>query len=114
MRSYTSGLCQLLAIGAGVLASTLAFQTAQPDGAAIFKQRCVMCHGADGKGFAAIKSPDFTDPKWQVSTKNKEMVDAIKNGRKGTAMMPFGDKLKDDEIQALVTYIRSLNSAKKK
>jgi len=114
MRSYVSGLCKLLAIGAGVLASTLTFQAAQPDGAAIFNQRCVMCHGADGKGFAAIKSPDFTDPKWQASTKNKEMVEAIKNGRKGTAMPAFADKLKDDEIQALVTYIRSLNSAKKK
>ena len=114
MRSHFSGLFKLLLIVGGVLATTLAFQPPVPDGAAIFKQRCVMCHGADGKGFPAIKSPDFTDPKWQAAAKDKEMVDAIKNGKKGTAMMPFGDKLKDDEIQALVAYIRSLNSAKKK
>lgn len=114
MRSYISGLFSLLAVGAAVLATTLAFQPPQPDGAAIFKQRCVMCHGADGKGYPAIKSPDFTDPKWQAAAKDKEMVDAIKNGKKGTAMMPFGNELKDDEIHALVAYIRSLNSAKKK
>ena len=29
-------------------------------------------------------------------------------------MPPFADKLKEEEIQALVKYIRSLNSEKKK
>jgi cytochrome c oxidase cbb3-type subunit 3 len=67
-----------------------------------------MCHGADGKGFAALKTPNFTDPKWQSSIKDREMRKVIENGKKGTAMPAFGDKLKDEQISALVTYIRSL------
>jgi mono/diheme cytochrome c family protein len=72
-----------------------------------------MCHGPDGKGFPALKSPDLTDPKWQASVKDKELVDVIKNGKKGTHMPGFADKLKDEEIQTVAAYIRSLNSKKK-
>ena len=86
----------------------------KPDGAAVYKAKCSMCHGAEGKGFSAIKTPDFTDPKVQASLKDKEISDTIKNGKKGTAMVAFGDKLKEDEIDALVKYIRSLDSSKKK
>ena len=83
------------------------------DGAALFKQNCTMCHGADGKGFKALKTPDFTDPKWQAREDNAELEDRIKNGKKGTAMQAFGDRLKADEIKALIAHIRSLNSQKK-
>ena len=86
----------------------------KPAGADLFKQKCSMCHGADGKGFAALKTPDFTDPKWQKSITDKDIVETIKNGKKGTPMPSFADKLKEDEIQGLVSYIRSLNSEKKK
>jgi cytochrome c oxidase cbb3-type subunit 3 len=101
---------KFLVIGVGLLASSLAFQAAIPgaDGAAIFKKNCMMCHGADGKGFPALKTPDFTDPKWQSSTKDKEMREVIKNGKKGTAMLGFGGQLKDEEISAVIAYIRSL------
>src|SRR5712692_1062252 len=85
----------------------------KPDGAALFKQKCSMCHGPEGKGFQALKTPDFTDPKWQEGITDKQIVETIKNGKKGTPMPPFAEKLKDDEIQALVAYIRSLNSNKK-
>ena len=79
-----------------------------PDGAALFKQKCSMCHGADGKGFAALKTPDFTDPKWQASRTDKEIASTIKNGKQGTMMQAFGSQLKDEDIDALVKQIRSL------
>jgi cytochrome c oxidase cbb3-type subunit 3 len=106
--------CLLIALG--LLVSSLAFQAAPPeaDGAAIFKKNCMMCHGANGKGFPALKTPNFTDPKWQSSTKEKEMREVVKNGKKGTAMLAFGAQLKDEEISAVIAYIRSLNSSKKK
>ena len=105
-----------LLIAGGLVLSSLAFHAAVPasDGSAIFKSNCVMCHGVDGKGFPAMKTPDFTDPKWQASTKDKEIKEVVKNGKKGTAMMAFGNKLSDEEISAVATYIRSLNSSKKK
>jgi cytochrome c oxidase cbb3-type subunit 3 len=79
-----------------------------PDGAALFKQKCSMCHGPDGKGFAALKTPDFTDPKWQASKTDEEIANTIKNGKQGTMMQAFGKQLKDEEIDALVKQIRSL------
>ena len=113
MRSFLRILTRpfLLSAGALVLAASL-YAADQPDAAAIFKQKCSMCHGPDGKGFAAIKTPDFTDPKVQSAITDKEMITIIKEGKKGTAMAPFADKLKDDEIEALVKFIRSLNSKK--
>jgi cytochrome c oxidase cbb3-type subunit 3 len=97
-------------VGVGLLISSLPFQAAVPaaDGAVIFKKNCMMCHGADGKGFPALRTPNFTDPKWQSSTKDKEMRETIKNGKKGTMMPGFGGRLKDEEISAVVAYIRSL------
>jgi cbb3-type cytochrome c oxidase subunit III len=81
----------------------------KPDnGGDLFKQKCSMCHGMDGKGYSALKTPDFTNPKVQASLSDKEIVDTIKNGKKGTAMPPFGDKLSDAQIQSLLKYIRSL------
>lgn len=109
-RVLSTGL--LLALGAAVL--TVPLRAAdEPDGAALFKQKCSMCHGPDGKGFAAIKTPDFTDPKVQASLTDEQIVETIKNGKKGTPMPPFKDKLKEEEIQALLKHIRSLNSEKK-
>lgn len=86
---------------------------AQPSGQSLYRKRCVMCHGPQGKGFPAIKSQDFTDPKWQASVKDKELFEVIKNGKKDTHMPAFGDKLKDDEIKLVVAHIRTLGSMKK-
>ncbi|PYU96184.1 MAG: cytochrome C [Acidobacteria bacterium] len=115
MRSSAAVFSRLLLVAPCALLLASGLRAAdEPDAAAIFKQKCSMCHGADGKGFAAIKTPDFTDPKWQESITDEKIVETIKNGKKGTPMPPFADKLKEDEIQALVKYIRSLNSEKKK
>jgi cytochrome c oxidase cbb3-type subunit 3 len=84
-----------------------------PDGAALFKKHCTMCHGADGKGFKALKTPDFTSPEWQSAHSDAVITDAIKNGKKGTAMPPMAKKLSEDDIKALVAHVRSFNSEKK-
>ena len=99
---------------AGMLILARGAQAAPPDSTGdLFKAKCSMCHGPDGKGFAAIKTPNFTDPKWQASKKDPEILDAIKNGRKDTMMKGFSGKLKDDEIESLAKYVRSLDSSKK-
>lgn len=102
-------------MGVSVLFFARGSQAAPPDSAGdLFKAKCSMCHGPDGKGFSAIKTPNFTDPKWQASKKDAEILDAIKNGKKDTMMKGFSDKLKEDEIESLAKYIRSLDSSKKK
>lgn len=98
-----------------VIAVTLAmgavnFRAAEKaDGAAIYKAKCSMCHGVDGKGFAALKTPDFTDPKWQESVTDKDILDAIKNGKKDTAMPAFSGKLSEQEILAVLKQVRAFN-----
>ena len=114
MRSLASPSLSFFGLSAGLLICVAALQAAPAaDGAALFKQKCSMCHGTDGKGFAAIKTPDFTDPKWQASLNDKGIGEVIKNGKKRTTMPAWGGKLEDEEIQALVGYIRSLDSKKK-
>ena len=86
----------------------------KPEGAMIFREKCSMCHGMDGKGYAAIKTPDFTDPKWQAAHSDKERMEAVENGIKGTAMVSFKGKLDRAQMDAVLKYIRSLDEKAKK
>lgn len=77
------------------------------DAAGLFAaNKCTGCHGADGKGNPNIKkAPNFTDSAWQKKTTDAEMIEAIKNGDK--PMPAYKDKLNEQEIRALVAYVRS-------
>lgn len=74
---------------------------------------CKVCHGADGKGKTKMGekagAKDYTDAKVQESMKDEAMIKAIKEGVKEnekTKMKAFGDVLSDDEIKALVKFVR--------
>ena len=114
MRPFRSIAVMLLAAGALAFTATLSFAAKPADGADTFREKCSMCHGIDGKGYAAIKTPDFTDPKWQAAHPDKELKDAIENGVKGTAMVSFKGKLSPQQMAAILKYIRSLGAKKKK
>ncbi len=88
-------------------------ETEAVDGAAVYKKRCAMCHGPEGKGFKALKTPDFTLPEWQAAHSDEEIIEVIKNGKKGTAMPALGSKMTEDEIKAVVAHVRTFNSEKK-
>jgi mono/diheme cytochrome c family protein len=58
-----------------------------------------------------LNAKDLTDPKVQASFTDARAGQVIKNGVKEngkTTMKAFGGKLTDDEIKALVAYVRSL------
>lgn len=71
----------------------------------IYAENCAVCHMANGKGNAVLKTPDFTDPKWQASRKDSQLVDAITNGVKLTSMPPWKGQIKPAEINALVKCV---------
>ena len=78
-----------------------------------WEKDCKKCHGPDGKGKTTMGErlgiKDYTDAKVQAGLKDDEMIKAIKEGVKEgdkTKMKGFGDALSDDEIKALVKYIR--------
>ena len=78
------------------------------DAEALYKSKCQVCHGADGKGSPAgqkLGVKDFHSPEVQ-----KESDAAlIKITKEGKGKMPAYDKkLTDDQIKELIKYIRSL------
>jgi cytochrome c6 len=86
-----------------------------PDSAAssaTFRTKCAMCHGQDGAGSAVGKSMNVPDLRSPVVQKlpDAELAQVISNGKGG--MPPFKDSLSEDQIQSLVTHIRSLHQKK--
>ena len=79
-----------------------------------WEKNCQKCHGPSGKGDTKMGkkagAKDYTDPKVQEAMSDEQAFKSIKEGmiRDGKKLMdPYGDKLTDDEIKALVAHIRS-------
>src|SRR5437762_6029953 len=79
-----------------------------------WEKNCQKCHGADGKGNTKMGRQsgvkDYTDPKVQEELKDDNAVKIIKEGivEKGKKRMePYKDKLTDEEIKALINFIRA-------
>lgn len=81
-----------------------------PDGDALFIKNCASCHGKDGraKTFKAKfnHARNLADPKWQAVINDEHMYESILHGK--DKMPAFGKKLSENEVAALVTYIRML------
>ena len=78
-----------------------------------WEKNCTKCHGADGKGKTKMGEKlgikDYTDAKVQDGMKDDAMIRAIKEGVKDgdkPKMKAYGETLSDDEIKALVKYVR--------
>ncbi len=72
--------------------------------AATFKTKCAGCHGADGKGKAALKTQDMSSA--AVQQMSDAELTAITTEGKGK-MPAYGKSLKPDQIKDLVAYIRT-------
>ena len=102
----------------GIAAVALAALSARAgDAKTIYADSCAKCHGADGKGQTKIGQKlgvkDFTDAKVQAGIKDEEAIKSIKEGRKdqdGKTLMKAFDTLSDDEVKALVAYVRGLKA----
>ena len=86
------------------------------DSEALYTQKCAKCHGKDGSGHTSAASklavPDLR-AKRIVEMKDAEIYDSIANGSKHKeyphAFLHIG--MKEEEIQGLVKYIRTLQSS---
>jgi cytochrome c5 len=80
----------------------------------IYTIDCALCHGATGDGKTDIAKDmqltlsDWTDPKSLAGMSDQELFKIIRNGKD---KMPPEDagRAKDDEVQALVVYIRTFS-----
>ncbi len=91
----------------GQVASTNPPGTPTPlsgNGEAIYQQLCASCHQPDGRGqpptFPALaQNPKLADAEYVIKT--------VLNGKPGTAMPPFGRRLDDAGVAAVVNHIRN-------
>jgi mono/diheme cytochrome c family protein/glucose/arabinose dehydrogenase len=79
---------------------------------------CVTCHQADGKGLEAAGFPPIAGSNWMLGSDERIIKIVLKgmygpievNGKKypgQVPMTPFEGMLKDDEVAAVITYVRN-------
>ncbi len=85
-------------------------QAAPEPVAALFQRNCAMCHAADGKGVAAVHTPDFTNANVQRGLTPQDINNTIRNGKDGGRMPAWSGKLSDAEIDSLANYVRSFSN----
>lgn len=95
-------------IAAVVFAGMTASAAAADDAAALYKAKCQVCHGADGKPSAAgekMGAKDFHAP----DVAKMSDADLIKITKDGKGKMPaYAGKLTDEQITELIKHVRSL------
>lgn len=82
----------------------------------LYKMDCALCHNDNGDGKTDIAKDmqltldDWSDPKTLSDKSDQALFDIIRHGK---GKMPAEDagRAKDDEVKALIQYIRSLATA---
>ena len=118
-RKFWSALALLAAIfvvlftvqGTKTLARVIVAAPMPGDAKATFDAQCAKCHGKDGRAKSLhakhVHARDMTDAAWQNEVSDERLFNSINKG-KGKNMPAFGKKLSEDQIDALVRYVRQL------
>jgi mono/diheme cytochrome c family protein len=77
--------------------------------AELYAKQCASCHGKDGRS-KTIKGKlkharNLTDAEWQERVSDERIFNSIMNGKE--KMPAYGKKLSQEQIEALVTYVRA-------
>ena len=79
---------------------------------------CTTCHQPDGRGLSASQFPPLVGTKWVLGSEDR-LIKIVLKGVMGqmdvdgktypgqVPMTPYGGLLKDDEIAAVLTYVRN-------
>lgn len=97
------------------LAGSAAAHAAEVDGAKIYKSKCGSCHGQAGDGKTTtgkkLGIKDWTDGKVLKDLSDAQIKKLVREGVKGSdgkwKMSPL-PKLDEDQVTAIVAYIRTL------
>ncbi|MDN4501516.1 c-type cytochrome [Alteromonadaceae bacterium BrNp21-10] len=73
-------------------------------GEVVYQQNCASCHGKDGEG---ITAPALGNQSALAHNKDEFIRYAIEQGRDGTPMQAFADKLSAADIDNVTAFIRS-------
>ena len=102
----------IMAVG-GVFASRTKGETVIANArsaAELYSKNCASCHGRDGRAKTSRArrnhARDLSESEWQERVSDERIFNSIMNGK---GKMPgYARKISEQEIDALVTYVRSL------
>jgi mono/diheme cytochrome c family protein len=104
----------LLAFAAPVSLAADPVQAAKAiDGGAIYLRVCSACHGEKGdanslaQGALAKRPRNFTAPESRLRLNREYMIAIVRDGRPHTPMTGRATRLSQEEIEAVVDYIRA-------
>jgi cytochrome c oxidase cbb3-type subunit 3 len=95
----------------GAVSASAGIAADDTSGRQIYNFRCYFCHGYSGDArtlAAQMLAPvprDFTSVTVEALSR-EAMLDAVRQGRPGTAMKPFASLLSEREIAAVVDFVR--------
>ena len=91
------------------------------EGKKVYFKRCVWCHGIEGGGDGPSADRLFTRPRnfiqgtFKIRTTDSgelpmeaDLITTVRNGLQGSAMPAWGEFLADDEILAVVEFVKTL------
>jgi mono/diheme cytochrome c family protein len=117
-----SRLAVLLGLAGTLLAALPALAHAERGdagrGVALYRERCMLCHGGQGEGWdwsKKVEKPPVPVPdlaKVAPERSDQYLFDVVKEGGEAVGMTrfmpPFGFQLTDAQVWDLVAYMRSL------
>jgi mono/diheme cytochrome c family protein len=82
-------------------------------GKAVYEQRCLACHGPQGRGdgpTGKVLVPPAADFTSAASKKKSdaELLKIIENGKPPSAMIAWKGQLSDQDIQHVLAYVKTL------
>lgn len=112
MKKILIGIYILITVGIVVIVSNSGFMTkkdykAIEAGEKIYKQQCFACHGDTGKGEGAQEGTAINNQQFLNSVSDKDLFNAVKYGREGTVMPPYGSNLSEEDLDNLVAFMRN-------
>lgn len=84
--------------------SLLSFLPPEEIGSELFLLYCAACHGATGTGGLG---KNLHDNAFVQGRSEEELIDFLQEGRRGTAMDGFAGTLGDDDLQFLISLLRT-------
>jgi mono/diheme cytochrome c family protein len=110
-RAIAVGVLAIILAGSWAIAQTLSGNPKK--GEAIYQQHCVRCHGPSGDGLGRDVKDLIVPPVNFQSLKSRSKTDselllAIKQGVLFSPMHGWQDRLSEQEMRDVLSYIRSL------
>ena len=84
---------------------------ATPEGAKIYQEQCVACHGAEGKGNQELGAPNLADGLWLYGGDRDSVYRSIFYARNGS-MPAWSGRLDEATMKMLAIYVHALGGGR--